>query len=124
MTYEIRKRDDLSALQLTHHGAADIAELTAAREKVINDLQRDGCGRLLVDVSHVEHELGMLDHFEFTSANASLLPVGLRVAVLVRPDFRTIAQFIENVALNRGVVLNVFEEAQAAETWLKTMSRH
>ncbi|MDQ8037213.1 MAG: hypothetical protein REI12_07305 [Pedobacter sp.] len=124
MSYEITRREDLGALQLTHTGLADIDELTTAREKVIGDLQRQGCGRLLVDVRRVEHELGMQDHFEFTAAHASLLPPGLRVAVVVRPDFPHIAQFIENVAVNRGVVLSVFEEAQDAEHWLKTMSRH
>ncbi len=124
MSYEITHREDLSALQLTHTGHADINELTAAREQVITDLQHQGCGRLLVDVRCVEHELGMQDHFEFTAANASLLPVGLHVAVVVRPDFPHIARFIENVAVNRGVVLSVFQEAQDAEHWLKTMSRH
>lgn len=124
MSYEITRREDISALQLTHTGHADISELSAAREQVINDLTDQGCGRLLVDVRHVEHELGMQDHFEFTPANASLLPMGLHVAVVVRPDFPHIAQFIENVAVNRGVMLGIFEEAQDAEHWLKTLSRH
>ncbi len=124
MSYEITRREDLGALQLTHTGHADIGELTAAREQVINDLQHQGCARLLVDVRHVEHELGMQDHFEFTAANASLLPVGLHVAVVVRPDFPHIARFIENVAVNRGVMLSVFEEPRDAEHWLQNVSRH
>lgn len=119
MSYALTRRQDLGALQLTHCGYSDIRELTDARELAIKNLGQQHCARLLVDVSHIEKDLGLHAHFEFTPAHASLLPAGTQVALVIAPDFPQIAQLMENVANNRDVQLAIFSDLGAAESWLR-----
>ena len=94
----------------------DIQE--AGRTEAIRALSDNGWCRLLADARWIDPAISVTDDFEFTAGHRSTHPPLVRIAVLYHPDQSERFQFIENVAMNRGLNLKIFTDAAEAINWL------
>jgi len=79
---------------------------------------RQGLAGLLYDVRGVESRLGTLDVYEVAKSLASVQAVGIRIAIVARPEQLSPERFFEQVALNRGAPLKLFTREHEAMEWL------
>ena len=77
-----------------------------------------GVPRLLYDVRELELHLRVIDLYEAGVALAACPCAGVRIAFLVRPESTRRDHFFQTVASNRGALVRVCTEEQAALTWL------
>ena len=74
--------------------------------------------RVLCNEFDLEYRLRPIDTYEaatFISANA---PKIARIAIVCNPKFGADARFFEDVAVNRGLMLRFFWDADASSQWL------
>ena len=76
------------------------------------------CHRLLVDITQMVSRMAVGEDYEFVAGLQARYPQGMQIAVVVPPDEFEHFQFIEDVALNRGLMLNVFRDKGQAIAWL------
>ena len=93
-------------------------DLENARDKANRALTACGWNRLLVDVTQGNRKLSVAEDFEFTTEHQSSFPMGIRMALVVRPDELGYFRFTENVAQNRGVNMKLFLDKIQALNWL------
>ena len=95
-------------------------EVIKARENVFKPLAdacaAHNCRKALVDATGLEVELGFTDMFKAAKDLASLMKHSIHVAFLAREDM--LDPFFTDVARNRGSVMAVFTDADAAAEWL------
>ena len=93
-----------------------VTELTKEYVKII---KATGIKRILNDVRGVSDAMGITDGYEFAynDTRALNLPSDIRAAILTKPGDTT-HSFQETVALNAGYMVKVFDEFEAAVTWL------
>jgi hypothetical protein len=118
MAFTIIVTEENLVIQLKHAGEVTVRELEQGREAAVEALKTAGYKRLLVDVRAVETDLTMMEHFSFTTSHIGILPIELKTAVLIRPDYTATAGFVEDVAVNRGISLKVFTDERNALIWL------
>lgn len=93
-------------------------DLRAARQEMNVHLSGNGCRRLLVDASEITRMQSAPADFDFTAEHQSALPKGTRHAVVISPEHAERMQFVEDVAQNRYIDLQVFVDRDAALAWL------
>jgi hypothetical protein len=77
-----------------------------------------GQRRVLVDITPSQGELGALERYEHAVLIAHTGGLGIRAAVLARPDQVFPDRFWETVTRNRGLAVRVVTDAAAALEWL------
>ena len=118
MPYSVDFDDNAGYVTIVLSGKVSVDDLEAARSDASAVLREQGCLNLLVDATAEESDRQVFDDYEFTSKMADHFPKGTRHAAVVNATEREYMQFVENVAQNRGVELNVFIDRQAALDWL------
>lgn len=93
-------------------------ELNAARGEMNSMLLAHDCRRLLVDATGVSEMLSFTTDFEFTEQHRTELPLGTRHAVVIAPEHAEHMRFVEDVAQNRSIILELFTDKDQAVDWL------
>ncbi len=126
MAYTVAANAQGEYVHVVHSGASDPAEIVAARMEAIELLTARRLRRFLIDLRQVRNAFTTMDHYNLiTSALAHSEIIGTPIAVVVDVgdlgDFR----FVEDLAINRGLDLKIFTDADAATAWLagRTMKR-
>ncbi len=74
--------------------------------------------QVLLDCRKMTGIMRIFDRFEVVEYGATRRHVLKRVAILVREGTPLPDNFVENVAVNRGMDLRVFTDFEAAEHWI------
>jgi hypothetical protein len=86
-------------------------------EPLAEACMQHGCIKVLIDARGLEVRMETMELFRAGDDLASLVPRGLRVALVARSD--TVDDgFFENVASNRGASVKVFTDPEAARRWV------
>lgn len=110
--------DKMNELMRVEFGAgSSVDDWKIALEEVKRIYDEKGICRVLVDVRKQEQLAGTMTLFEF-GVN---LPRSLKYAVLVELHIGE-HRFIENVAVNRGINVKMFDTEENATDWLKQWS--
>jgi len=119
MDLSIEVRDDY--LFSTVSGRLSLSEALEIYKRVLDASAEKALGKVLFDCLAVEGELPLLQRYELGKAMAeygvsrSIMP---KIAVIGLSP--TITGFAAKVAWNRGLVVEVFSDRQAALVWLNS----
>ena len=80
-----------------------------------------GCSSSLLDCRHMTGPLTVVDRFAVAEYSANVIQ-HLKVAMLVREDRVLPDRFFENAAVNHGVRVKLFTDADEAIGWLQKRS--
>jgi len=115
MAYRIEKLDDFDVIELRLEGVVDAEEFFETRMQMLAMFEKHGEMSSLVDIRDMNFGMSTLQIHEFASTIQN--PVGLRIALLSRPDDAD-ARFFETVAYNKGVPLRLFTDYSEALAFL------
>ncbi len=118
MDHHVSYDAELDYVSITLVGNVTTDDLVTCRAEAIALLEDKDCLSLLVDASRAAPRRDVMDDYHFTSEHASQVPRGTRHAVLVRASEQEYMQFVENVARNRGVGMQLFYDRDQALGWL------
>jgi hypothetical protein len=97
-------------------GSIDPNEVTRVLDEVKNEADRNGQRRVFVDMRGVALPTG--DMFRYIAGEHIAKVMSPPYKLVLLGDTRTINRFAENVAVNRGADLKVFDDDKAALQWL------
>jgi hypothetical protein len=117
ISYTIRAEGDL--LRVTASGADDsLEEVLAYGKSVVDAASKQGSRRILCDERELEYRLGTLDTYAAAEAITQYAPRVVKTAIVCGPKSAPEGKFWEDVAVNRGLAVRVFQDLQAALAWL------
>ncbi len=120
MPYDLSVPDGANYVQIKWHGHATSTEMERSGVEALTFAAEKKIWKVLIDVTELESCQDTIDLFSQTVAHSRLDPPGPRAALLGRADQEADLRFIENVGSNRGMLLKVFRDLQAAVEWLST----
>ena len=118
MEHKVTYNAKLDFVTIKLSGEVLTDSLVECRAEAVSLLKTNKCNRLLVDATDEAPRREVTDDYHFTSEHASHFPLGTRHAVLVQASEQDYMQFVENVARNRGVDMNLFVDRDHALNWL------
>jgi hypothetical protein len=78
-----------------------------------------GLTRVLVDERELRYHLSITDSFKSGKFVAETAPLGSKIAVVCSLEGKVGTKFWETVAVNRGLMVRVFDDVEDAEEWLQ-----
>lgn len=115
--YEAVATGDAGYLCVTAHGDFAIGGILRMIEAIAADSERQGCHKILIDVTALTGYPSTVEQFEIARATAERLQ-RKRVAVLVSTPTTVREGFGDTVAINRGGVVQSFNVESEALAWL------
>jgi hypothetical protein len=116
--YQITVEDDL--LRVTAAGSDDsLEEVQSYGMAVIHAALESGCRRVVCDETRLVYSLDTFDTFKYGVFIAAQAPRLARLALVINPDQARDIAFWETVVINRGLQVRIFDNAQAAEDWVR-----
>ena len=116
--YQIAVDDEL--LRVTAAGTDEsLAEVQAYGMAIIHAALENGCSRVVCDETNLVYTLGTIDTFKYGAFIATHAPRLARVALVINPDQAKDIAFWETVVINRGLQVQIFDDAQAADDWVR-----
>ena len=119
LAYKIELMEDGNYVRLTLGSVLTKKDHEEFRAKALAALADTGWSKVLIDTRQADPEMSIFDDYKFTSDHQSHLPPELRTAIVYHVDEAKRYQFIEDVALNRGVNIRTFTDETQALTWLQ-----
>jgi hypothetical protein len=95
-----------------------LAEVENYGLSVIEACAQGGVTRILCDERDLEYRLGTFDTYKAAEALAMHAPRVGRAAIIPNPKHLADARFWEDVVVNRGLSVKVFQDEAAALAWL------
>ncbi|MHC4598049.1 MAG: hypothetical protein ACYS47_03495 [Planctomycetota bacterium] len=92
-------------------GVVDVMVAACAKEK---------CAKVLCDYTAMSGEMPVMDRFAVGEYAGTAVGPVIKIAMLGRPDQRLPDDFLENVAVNRGMRLKIFSDREKAVAWLRS----
>ena len=120
MPFNIQVKKDQGYIQVEQFGDWAVSEGEEIRQQVFELVAREAILNIVLDVRGMTGDVSTMDLFKATVEHASYntqIPKP-RTAMIVRPDQKENAKFIEDVALNRGMQIKVFIDRNEALGWL------
>jgi hypothetical protein len=123
MSYEIRV-SETSVVEVVHTGRMLEEEVNRAREELSQIMSEGEYRLLLADISNASIEGSTSSVYRFNASHYGSLPGGTRIAVLASGSSANseTLRFCENVAVNRGVLMRMFQSRDDAMAWLMGMA--
>ena len=75
--------------------------------------------KALLDCRNMTGEIGIYDSFSVAEYGVKMIRIISKIALVGREDQMLSDNFVENVAVNRGVNLKIFTDGDEAIDWLK-----
>lgn len=122
MSYTVDVVKEFGHILAVQHGDCDARACRGARREVWALLQDNGLRAALFDLRRVTRLPPLAALFDCVSEGIATMPAGVAVALLAPPALRSDAEFLENVAQNRGLNQRAFEDETAALAWLQTFA--
>ena len=114
MATTIKHHDHEGYIEIICSGDIDIDEATSAMEEIVRLGEATGCDLLLANLLEMQHAPDSIDMFSF----ASDYPANIRTAMILPLNSDFDHDFFENVARNRGRLINSFKHRDEAVHWL------
>ncbi|MBK9359206.1 MAG: hypothetical protein IPN08_17820 [Bacteroidales bacterium] len=96
----------------------NLDEVKAYGMSIIKAALDHGSEKVLCDESGLEYTLGTIDTFESARYISEYAPKIARIAIVCRSEDYDAAVFWQTVAVNRGLLVKVFNRVDIAEEWL------
>jgi hypothetical protein len=120
MTIEYQFEVQGELLRVTASGRDDsLEDVQSYGMAVIRAALENGCTRIVCNETNLVYALGTFDTFKYGTFIAAQAPRLARVALVVNPDQAKDVAFWETVVINRDLLVQVFDDAQAAEDWVR-----
>ena len=87
-------------------------------DRMADACEQYGRSRVLLDCRRMSGSMPVIDRYQVAEYGTSKRDVFRRFALLNREDVVLPDNFVENVAVNRGMVMRVFTDFDQAEHWL------
>lgn len=121
MSVELQVDDGI--VVLAFRGSVTTTDALHAQSEAAAMLREKGILLLLVDVTEVKCEVSYADMFRVNASHSQIFPPATRHAVVYDRNRSTREQedmhFAENVAVNRGAIMQYFDDFAKAREWLK-----
>ena len=120
MSYELSFRHDPNYLYVKAKGIRTAENLIAMSKDILAVRDKHGYNKALIDVRQMSGGLGIVDVYKLGTKDFQEFrrPGQLKVSIVDSEDNRERFQFMENVAVNMGLNLRIFSDADEAMTWL------
>ena len=124
MTYQLAITEQPGYVHFVVTGENSRDTLTRYMEEVNRECTRRQCFRVLIEERLEGPRLGTLEVFEMVVAGSERFLLTLKAMAYVDVNARRpeMMHFAENVAVNRGFPVKVFNTVAAAEHWLRAGS--
>lgn len=96
-----------------------LEEVQAYGMAVIEACRRSGASRVLCDERELEYRLSTFDTYQAAAFIAAQVPRVGRIALLPKAAGLADARFWEDVVVNRGLTVKVFQDPAEALRWLE-----
>jgi len=115
--YTFEKRGDMLVVE-TNGFDESLEEVIAYNDAVKAEAAKLECDKILADERGLEYRLSVIDTYELGDYLSRTAAMFAKIAIVTNEGNREAAQFWENVASNRGIVVRVFYAFEEAEEWL------
>ena len=89
---------------------------------ILSACMEGGYTRVLCNEVELEYRLGTFDTYADAAFMSAHVPRVARVAIVCNPKFIDDARFFEDVAVNRGLTVRVFQDPAIASQWLRDVA--
>jgi hypothetical protein len=119
MPTSIEIENDILFISVT--GECPLNELQSTQLKASTISKEQGIHRILVDLRQACLDLKTIQLFEINKSHVDLFPLGTKHALIISQVTGNPGdeKFVENVAVNRGVLLKIFVDIENAMEWLE-----
>lgn len=104
--------------RVTHWGDVSQDDLLACRQTLFRALDRENCGKMLVDFSRVSSLPGAEHFIMFFAMHSEAMGRLTAIALLYRLRDHSHAEFLGSVARFHGINCRTFDDPSAAAAWL------
>jgi hypothetical protein len=121
MPWTLTHWPDLAVIETVYSGRIGASELRSAVESTISAFRSTGALRVLSDCTRLEGGHSIVDLYALVDLLGSLaLPASFREAILLpqQPFAAEDVRAWETFCVNRGILVRVFQDRQAALDWL------
>jgi hypothetical protein len=87
-------------------------------DRMAEACEEQGRSKVLFDCRRISGNMPVMDRFEVVEYGATKLLKLIQLALLNREDVVLPDNFVENVAVNRGMNMKIFTDFDEAELWL------
>jgi hypothetical protein len=125
MPYHLSIEPKPTYLHITVTGDNTPQTIAGYLRDILAACQKSGCPRVLVEENLSGRSLTVTDAFGLASEGAANIDRSVRAIAYVdrNPEHDgSVMNFVENVAVNRGVPLRVFPSIETAREWLESLS--
>lgn len=118
MSYELTFNQDSNYLHATVSGTNSRETVAAYMDEVLAECQRSNCFRVLIEERLEGPRLAAMDVFAISS-EGSMKALGVFEAIAyVDEQMGELRDFVETVAINRGMPIATFATVEEAREWL------
>lgn len=118
MLYFLDAVDEGDYILAVYDGELTREDLEAGRLSAQKRLEEYGCGKLLIDITHVLRLNNSVANIYLFVESLNAMPAEVKIGVIIPPEQRWCADFSENIAANRGIRLKVHTSNEQARLWL------
>jgi hypothetical protein len=93
-------------------------DLESGRLSAQKRLEEYGCGKLLIDITHVLRLHSSIANIYLFIESLKAVPPEVKIGVIIPPEQRWCADFTEKIAANRGIQLKVHTSDEQARLWI------
>lgn len=117
-TLDIQKEDDY--IHVTASGERNFENIKQIVAEIVKAGLKHKQNRAIIDISKLKGRLEMVESYDLATKVLSQFRGQWlqRAAVVDLPEARERYQFFENVAVNRGYYIRIFNDSHTAEKWL------
>ena len=117
--FSVRYDPEEEIVRVEMVGEFDAQTLSASTMAMVEEMQRSSCTRVLLDHRQATPKLSVVEQYRRPEIAASLgVPRLSRIAIVYKESQEAYA-FIETVAVNRGLIVKVFQVPEEALEWLR-----
>ena len=122
MSFSIEVEDNIVVVTLA--GSRPLEDALASCQEAAQLASRKGITRVLADITETTSSVPTTEAYAVCSHLAEVFDPGVRIALVYSPERVPApnARFAETVAMNRGVMLRAFSEADVARKWIGALS--
>ena len=117
-TFDVKKEKDY--IRVTVSGERNFNNVKQIVAEIVDASTQHKVSRAIVDISQLKGSIEMIEAYELaTKVLSNFRGQWLqRAAVVDLPERRDRYEFFENVAVNRGYYIRIFNDCKTAKKWL------
>jgi len=122
MSYQIEFEERSAYLFARVTGEDSSDTVLRYMEDILRECEKTGCPRVLIHECLEGPRLSFLELFDLLSEGSRRAIGKFRAVALVDEKMGDTAEFAEDVAVNRGLPMRVFDDVETASQWISEKS--